>query len=232
MDTLLGHFLDATGPAEEDTHLNELIRSHARPLIRRVVGSRLRDLPQEVDDVSAEAQMELLLWLRRMKSGTAASAISDFDAYTSTIAINACNRFFRRRPAHQQASVHLTAEHWDVLPDRAHSPEKTLDLRRYVARLWSEVSDLPRKQRVALLLHLRDRNGNPVLPMFPISGVAFLPALAGALGILEPELAAMWPDLPFDDSAIAALLDCTRQQVINLRMSARKRLANRMAKES
>ena len=232
MHTLLQQFLDAAGPAEEDNRLNELIESHARPLIRRVIGSRLRDLPGEVDDVSAEAQMELLLWLRRMKTGTAASAIDDFDAYVSTIAINACNRFFRRRPAHRQETVHLTAAHWDVLPDRPYSPEKSLDLRRYVARLWIAISDLPRKQRVALLLHLRDGKGNPVLPMFPISGVAFLPALAGALGILEPELAGLWPDLPLDDNAIASLLDCTRQQVINLRMSARKRLANRMGKEN
>jgi len=226
----LKNFLDAAAP-EEDARLNELIQTHALPLIRRVVRSRLRDVPDDVDDVSAEAQMELLLWLRRMKAGTASSAIADFDAYTSTIAINACNRFFRRRPA-QRGSIQLTAELWNTLPDRSHNPEKLLDLRRYVERLWREISELPRSQRVALLLHLRDGNGNPLLPMFPVSGVAFLPQLAAALEILEPELAVLWSDLPLDDNAIAALLACTRQQVINLRMSARKRLANRAGREN
>jgi hypothetical protein len=44
----------------------------------------------------------------------------------------------------------------------------------------------------------------------------------------EAELAGLWNDLPLDDNRIAALLACTRQQVINLRMSARKRLAKRI----
>ena len=35
--------------------------------------------------------------------------------------------------------------------------------------------------------------------------------------------------IPLDDNAIAQRLGCTRQQVINLRMTARKRLANREA---
>jgi RNA polymerase sigma factor (sigma-70 family) len=230
--TLLQQFLDADGLTEVDSRLSELIERQAGPLIRRVVSSRLRDLPDEVDDVSAEARMELLLWLRRMKSGAAPSSIEDFDAYTSTIAINACNRFFRRRPAREHGSVQLSSEHWNVLPDRERGAESRLDARRYAARLWAEISELPRKQRVALLLHLRDDNGNPVLPMFPVSGVAFLPQLAAALEIPEVQLAALWQQLPMDDNSIGALLDCTRQQVINLRMSARKRLANRMGKEN
>jgi hypothetical protein len=41
-------------------------------------------------------------------------------------------------------------------------------------------------------------------------------------------MAALWGRLPLDDHAIAARLECTRQQVINLRMAGRKRLATRL----
>jgi hypothetical protein len=41
-------------------------------------------------------------------------------------------------------------------------------------------------------------------------------------------MAAIWPRLPLDDLAIAERLACTRQQVINLRMAGRKRLATRL----
>ena len=39
----------------------------------------------------------------------------------------------------------------------------------------------------------------------------------------------LWNELPLPDNAVAARLGCTRQQVINLRMAARKRLAHRLA---
>jgi hypothetical protein len=38
----------------------------------------------------------------------------------------------------------------------------------------------------------------------------------------------LWKDLPLDDSRIAGLLGIDRQDVINRRSSARKRLTNRM----
>jgi hypothetical protein len=44
----------------------------------------------------------------------------------------------------------------------------------------------------------------------------------------EERLTALWNDLPADDRAIGEILGCARQRVINLRMSARKRLSNRM----
>ena len=42
------------------------------------------------------------------------------------------------------------------------------------------------------------------------------------------EFAALWNELPLADNAVAARLGCTRQQVINLRMAARKRLGHRL----
>jgi DNA-directed RNA polymerase specialized sigma24 family protein len=106
--------------------------------------------------------------------------------------------------------------------------EGRLDDRRVVARVWVEVAGLPVRQRMALLLNLRDAAGAGVLWLLPLMGVATIRQVARLLEMPDRELAELWPRLPLDDLAIAARLGCTRQQVINLRMSARKRLATRL----
>jgi hypothetical protein len=109
--------------------------------------------------------------------------------------------------------------------------EAAIDRHRYTERLWSEIRDLPVRQRAALLLNLRDARGAGMLWVFPMAGVASLRDIAIALEIAPVELATLWKELPLDDAAIARRLDCTRQQVINLRMSARKRLTNRLGSD-
>jgi hypothetical protein len=94
--------------------------------------------------------------------------------------------------------------------------------------LWSEILELPVRQRVALLLNLRDVTGDGVLWALPVTGIASLREIAAALDIAPLDMAAMWKGLPLDDQTIAARLGCTRQQVINLRMAARRRLTNRL----
>jgi hypothetical protein len=49
-----------------------------------------------------------------------------------------------------------------------------------------------------------------------------------ALEMREEQLAELWNDLPLEDSKIAELLQQTRQQIINARHSARRRLARRL----
>ena len=107
--------------------------------------------------------------------------------------------------------------------------ESRLDRRRTAERLWFEIQALPVHQRVALLLNMRDVDGAGVLWLFPVTGVASIRTIARTLEMPDLELAELWGRLPIDDEAIAGRLACTRQQVINLRMSARKRLKNRMA---
>jgi len=106
--------------------------------------------------------------------------------------------------------------------------EARIDDRRVLARLWAEIGDLPLRQRLALLLSLRDHAGAGVLWLLPIVGLASIRQIAGVLDIPAVEMAAIWPRLPLDDLAIAERLACTRQQVINLRMAGRKRLATRL----
>ena len=108
--------------------------------------------------------------------------------------------------------------------------ETAIDQQRFLALVWREIGELPVRQRVALLLNLRDQSGRGVLWLLPVAGIATIRDIARGLDRSDEELARLWPDLPLDDSAIATLIGCTRQQVINLRMAARKRLTNRIAR--
>ena len=103
-----------------------------------------------------------------------------------------------------------------------------MDQRRFIEKVWAEIRELPRNQRVALLLNSRDSRGHAVLQLVQLTGIAFFPEIAAVLELSVEELAKLWNQLPLDDNSIAARLMCTRQQVINFRMTARKRLTNRL----
>ena len=99
----------------------------------------------------------------------------------------------------------------------------------FLKQVWEQVGQLPLRQRMALLLNLRDDRGRGVLVLFPHTGTASVGQIADALGMPPEELARIWNDLPIDDRRIAERLGISRQQVINLRKAARARLARRMA---
>ncbi len=105
---------------------------------------------------------------------------------------------------------------------------REVELRIYVARLWEEICQLPLRQRAALLLNLKGTSAADAITLFPLTGAASIRQIAAALEIGAVEFAALWRELPLDDAAVAARLNVTRQQVINLRKSARERLARRM----
>lgn len=102
--------------------------------------------------------------------------------------------------------------------------DAALDQRGRLARAWSQIRDLPLRQRHALLLNLK----GDAITVFLTTGAASLQDMAAALELPLGEFAALWNDLPLPDNTLAARLGCTRQQVINLRMAARKRLGNRL----
>jgi hypothetical protein len=116
------------------------------------------------------------------------------------------------------------------IPDPTSSIAQTLVFRQYLTRLWDEVGELPINQRAAILLNLRDDDGGAALPLLPLIGIASIRQIAAALDMPALELAGLWPELPLDDTRIAARLTLTRQQVINLRKSGRERLGRRMAR--
>lgn len=114
------------------------------------------------------------------------------------------------------------------LVDGAPSAESAMLERSTLEYLWKEIVELPPRQRAALLLNLRDGKGAGAISLLIVLEVAAFEAVAEAIGMGPDELAAVWNELPFDDLRIAQRLDLTRQQVINLRKSARERLARRL----
>jgi hypothetical protein len=112
--------------------------------------------------------------------------------------------------------------------DPAPAIADVLAVRSHLRRVWTEIAALPARQRVALLLNLRDPDGGAMLQILPAAGIATREGIAGLLEMSQEALAAIWDDLPFDDLSIAGHLGLTRQQIINLRKSARARLSRRM----
>jgi hypothetical protein len=114
------------------------------------------------------------------------------------------------------------------LTDSRPNAETAIERRAYLQKLWAEIGQLPLPQRSALLLNLRDPDGGNQLALIHLTGIAGLHELAAALELEPAELAELWNRLPLDDLTLAARLGLTRQQIINLRLAARRRLARRM----
>ena len=139
-------------------------------------------------------------------------------------------------PAMLDDLVTILAEAWGISdaataeaePQAKNNPEQELAMRSRLGRLWNEIGALPPRQRSALLLNLRDREGLNAIALFVLVGVTTIADVAEAAGLTLERMWTIWDDLPLDDLTIAAMLGMTRQQVINLRKCARERLARRM----
>ncbi|MFN7941403.1 MAG: hypothetical protein U0X73_07370 [Thermoanaerobaculia bacterium] len=100
--------------------------------------------------------------------------------------------------------------------------------RELMDRLWSEIAELPVRQRQALLLNLRDAAGGDLLAVTLAAGLVPRARLGELLAASSEEIEGLLPSLPREDLWIAERLGVSRQQVINLRKSARLRLARRL----
>ena len=112
--------------------------------------------------------------------------------------------------------------------DETASAESSLVYRSALVEVWREVDLLPPRQRIALLLSLRDENGSAITSLLILLRIVTFDQLAAAVELSPEALAAIWDRLPLPDVAIAERLDLSRQQVINLRKSARDRLGRRL----
>jgi hypothetical protein len=106
--------------------------------------------------------------------------------------------------------------------------ETILENQHMLALLWQEVRQLPRRQRVALLLNFRDVRGQDMVSLLPYTRTATITQIAETLDFPLEEFLELWNKLPLEDVAIAEMLGATRQQVINLRKCARERLERRI----
>lgn len=107
--------------------------------------------------------------------------------------------------------------------------DEALERRVSLRQLWDDVRKLAWKQRVALLLNLRDVHGRECLTLLPLTRTATIGEIADAVGMDAEAFATLWNHLPLSDAAIGEILDATPRQVIKLRRLARERL-RRMAK--
>ncbi len=114
------------------------------------------------------------------------------------------------------------------IEDQRMDTSTEIEHRHYLKKLWSEMIILPLRQRTALFLSIRDEEGSSVLHLIPVTRIASIHAIAECLVLSPEDFASMWDKLPLEDNEIALRMGITRQQVINLRRSARERLARRM----
>lgn len=103
------------------------------------------------------------------------------------------------------------------------NPVLRLELIDRLRQMWSILLELGPKHRKALLFNLRDGD-DCLISVLPLTGVASLAEIAESLEMPPGDLAELWQTLPWDDLKIAEHLGITRQQVINLRYTARARL--------
>jgi hypothetical protein len=125
-------------------------------------------------------------------------------------------------------SQHDAGAALEDIVDRKPRVDDVLEQRGQLKTVWAEIRELPLRQRHALLLNLK---GDAIVA-FLITGSASLRDIAATLELPVDQLAALWNDLPLNDNLIAARMECSRQQVINFRVAARKRLANRVPAEA
>ena len=139
-------------------------------------------------------------------------------------------------PVALETLVDHTAALWDVplapaevaLVDEHEGVPAQIERRELLRTLWREIEQLLPMQRKALLLNLRDDETVNVVALVVRTATARFDDVAAALEMTAGQLSEIWNDLPLDDLRIAALLHVTRQQVINLRKSARERLRRRL----
>lgn len=126
----------------------------------------------------------------------------------------------------------FVAEESQVLGDAAgmagRRPGQDFEDLQMLRELWREICELPLNQRIALLLSARDAAGESVTQFLPVTGVATIRQIGATLSLDAEEFGDLWNELPLEDTRIAVILRITRQQVINLRRSARDRLARRL----
>ncbi len=105
----------------------------------------------------------------------------------------------------------------------AASPDVQMSWIEHLRWLWQGVLGLSLRQRTAFLLHAT------VTRDFEYEGIAPIRTLAAALEIEPGEFAELWVQIPLEDALIAARLGLARQQVINLRKSARIALGRKLS---
>lgn len=105
---------------------------------------------------------------------------------------------------------------------------RTYEQRFLLQGVWSEINQLPARQRAALVLNLRDSQGADLISLILDTRTATITEVAAMLDMSPQEFLEAWDRMPLDDLTIADLLGLTQRQIIKLRRAARERLQRRL----
>jgi DNA-directed RNA polymerase specialized sigma24 family protein len=111
-----------------------------------------------------------------------------------------------------------------------YNPTQSMELRQLLKLLMPELRLLRKDQRVALLLGLKDADGQSALSLFNLTGIASDEEIAQLLGVDFLELKRIQDGSRLKDAEISAYLEDRGKSVSNLRDAARKRLERKLKK--
>jgi hypothetical protein len=107
-------------------------------------------------------------------------------------------------------------------------PVELMIHRGCLEQLWKEVRRLKPKQAQALLLNFRDTKGRGILDLMLTLELCGPEAIAEVMSLELSMVAALWNDLPMQDKRISGMMNCSTQQVVNLRSLAHKTIQQHM----
>ncbi len=230
IDPHLLAFVLTNDEARADEILTKLLDQHALPIIARVVGRGC-----ETEGLRREIRARILVLLREFKTVPTIKPIANFSHYVALIATNICRA---EQPRLSPLPAFLTAG--DAVFGAA-----------LLAIFWREIERMPPLQRLAYLLNFVEGN----IEWFWFYGVTSIRQIGKTLQLTneqfnrlwvllewnaEPrerarsltnydeKFALLWQQLPLNDLTIAALLETTQQNVLNIRQAARQRLRQTM----
>lgn len=188
-----------------------------------VSASSLQQKQQEMDAFLQQRFPGLAI--ERVKLAELLPAVLEF--FDSPIEIDELVTFMAEmlglREVQKEGDTLSLENHRGLSSDPRESLDEAFEHRARLEKVWQEVQQLPPRQRAALLLNLRDEQGESAIVLLPMLRVASLHQIAETLEMSAQELAAIWNHLPLEDAALAERMSATRQQVINLRKCARER---------
>ncbi len=94
MTDLLQHYLDCPDVRQADCLLERLLCEYARPVIQRIVSSKVRGPASE--DVQHNVLVDLIARLHHVKRSGASTCIGDFSAYSAVAAYHGCRQHYRQ----------------------------------------------------------------------------------------------------------------------------------------
>lgn len=96
--------------------------------------------------------------------------------------------------------------------------------------IWDCVLSMPLEYRQALLMNLRDADGQGDVRQFIALGIVSKAELASALDLSEDLFTLLLEDLPMSDIDLAKFMGIDGKKVFSVRFCARRRLANELEK--